>query len=205
MIDTIVCVLKSGSTVYNEKYVNKLMDSLSHYGKEMICLTDLDVTFNNCRTEKLRHNYPGWWSKIELFDHPSLDSKNVLYFDLDTIVKDDISDILSYDHQFTMISGFLKHKPNSCVMAFKGGQYRHIAESFDIGIIDQYLELDRLGDQAFIREHVGHDIQMFQDMFPNHFSSFKLSDKSLIEQCSVVCFHGRPRPHEVNWNWKVVK
>ena len=50
----IACVLKSGG------------DFLP--AEEFICLTDLDL---DCQTLALDHDWPGWWSKIELFRLPS--------------------------------------------------------------------------------------------------------------------------------------
>lgn len=199
MIDTIVCVLKSGGTVYNKEYVDCLMGSVKQYNVERICLTDHKETFDYCSTVQLRHSYPGWWSKLEIFDHPELKDRSVLYFDLDTVIKGPIDAILNHKHNFTMLRGFLKYAPASGVMAFKG-DYSHITESFSMDVVDDYKTLDRLGDQAFIREHANTHIDLFQDLFPDHFSSVKLSSTEQIQKSSIVCFHGRPRPHQVNWN-----
>jgi hypothetical protein len=200
MIDAIVCVLRSGSTDYTPEYVERLMHSVRQYEIERICLTDFKgYKFENCDNASLRFNYPGWWSKIELFDHPALKNKSVLYFDLDTIIRSDIKSILEYDHKFTMLKGFMRELPASGVIAFNG-DYSHLSHMFSMQITNQYKTIHRLGDQAYIRENVRRKIDLFQDIFPDMFSSFKVDSKEVITKSSVVCFHGRPRPHEVNWN-----
>lgn len=60
----IVTVLRSGGE-YNEQHVYWLYKQLpADY--EKICLTD--ITIPDIQTVKLTTNYPGWWSKIEMFD-----------------------------------------------------------------------------------------------------------------------------------------
>jgi len=200
VIDTAVCVWKDDSTDFSREYVNRLMNSLSHYSINRICLTDVDAKFDNCQTEKLQHRYQGWWSKIELFDHPALESRNVLYLDLDTIVKDDITHLLEYDHQFTMLRDFMKDRRASGVMCYKFDDYKHIAENFSTNLYDRYKTADRWGDQGYISEQVTTKVDFFQDLFPNLITSYKMHKVDRVIESSIVCFHGKPRPHEVNWN-----
>jgi len=82
---TVVCVLKSGGD-YTTKYVRVLRDAMSrHLDVEynFVCYTDFDHPINQvCETRPLLHEYPGWWSKIEVFR----ETGRVIYFDLDTYI-----------------------------------------------------------------------------------------------------------------------
>lgn len=54
---------------------------------DSLCLTDLPY-IEGVKTSNLVTNFPGWWSKIELFnpDHPVIGNQDLLYFDLDTVI-----------------------------------------------------------------------------------------------------------------------
>lgn len=82
---TIVCVLRSGG-VYSPLWVERLARHVrAHlWDASMVCLTDMPGVFP-CHTVPLHHNWPGWFSKIELF-RPGLFSGPGVYFDLDTLL-----------------------------------------------------------------------------------------------------------------------
>ena len=86
----ILTVLKSGGDFYPE-HVYKIKEMCEEHIKDIdfsfYCFTDLDL---DCNTIKLDHNWPGWWSKIEVFRQEG----PCLFFDLDNIICGDISDIV---------------------------------------------------------------------------------------------------------------
>lgn len=182
---TVVCVLKSGGC-YTSEYVTRLQKSIQKHltRHDFICFSDIEVP---CERIPLTENLPGWWSKLEIF---TLTGK-CLYFDLDTVIKGDLSEIADYPHKFTMLSDFyVLEKPASGVMAWDG-DYRYILDDYD-----HNQTYPGHGDQGYISTKV--QPERFQDLFPHQIVSRKVTNTRNPDE-RVVCFHGEPRPHEVNW------
>lgn len=199
---TIACVLKSGRferAIYKDGYTaedvlrlkNMVTDNLQ-VPHRFVCFSDVDVP---CERIPLKHGWSGWWSKIELFSEVFDDT--VLYFDLDTVIAGDLSDIALHPHQFTMLRDFGKHGiPNSGVMAWRG-DYTHIYERFKKEprrYMVTYLTPPKLGDQAYISD-VQKPIELFQDCMPGQIVSYKkdIVGKPRPADVRVVCFHGEPK------------
>lgn len=189
---TVACVLRSGGD-FDAEYVARLRDGVRKHLRvphRFVCLSDVPVP---CARIPLAHGWPGWWSKLELFEWLR---GPTLYFDLDTVIVGSLHELAQYPHRFTMLADFVDPAVlASGVMAWDG-DYSHILRGFDPVLIDQYKEKRRWGDQAWIAERV-EQVDRWQDLFPGAFSSFKRGPRALDER--VVCFHGTPRPRDVEW------
>lgn len=145
----------------------------------------------------------GWWNKISLFKPGILPKgERVLFSDLDAIVTGDLTDIANYNGEFAAIRDFYFHTHiQSCLMAWEAGTVDHIWEGWDNAGKPQF---DPRGDQAFI-EGMQPDADYWQDMLPGQVMSFKDCRRlgGVPSDVRMVCFHGRPRPHEVNFDLKV--
>lgn len=183
----VACVLKSGGP-YTPEYVERLKHGVDRNldGHQFVCLSDVDVP---CDRIPLAHDFPGWWSKIELFRLCG----PVLYFDLDTVITADISEIAGYEHRFTMLRDFSKGCPASGVMAWTG-DYSYLLDDFCLSKIHRY---PGHGDQGYIGSRLK-KIEYFQDLFPGQIVSRKQPEHRNSNE-RVVCFHGDPRPHVVGW------
>lgn len=182
---TVACVYKTGG-VYSPEYVKRLKEGVDKhlFGHDFVCLSDADVP---CDRIPLENDWAGWWSKIELF---RLKGK-VLYFDLDTVITGDLTEIAEYPHKFTMLSDFYyPEKLASGVMAWDG-DYSRIYTEYEHG--SQY---PGHGDQGYISSKVKAD--RFQDIFGRQIVSRKRPNMRNSNE-RVVCFHGDPRPHTVGW------
>jgi hypothetical protein len=182
---TVVCVLKSGGC-YTPEYVERLKAGVDKHlsGHNFICFSDVDVP---CDRIKLTRNLPGWWSKLEIFKLTGA----CLYFDLDTVITGDLSEIAEYPHTFTMLSDFyVLDKPASGVMAWSG-DYRYILDDYD-----HNKTYSGHGDQGYIATKVMPE--RFQSLFAGQVVSRKVTGTRNPNE-RVVCFHGEPRPHAVNW------
>ena len=64
----------------------------------------------------------------------------------------------------------------------------------------------RIGDQGFIRETIGESCLRWQNILPqNYITSLKVHCRQQTPQeTSIICYHGRPRPHEINWSEKFI-
>lgn len=182
---TVACVLRSGGG-YTVEYVERLKAGVDAHlkGHEFVCLSDVSVP---AKRIPLVTDWKGWWAKIELFRLKT----PTLYLDLDTVVTGDITDIAHHEHEFTMLSDFYHpERPASGVMAWKG-DYSHLFHDFDPSV-----NYPGHGDGGYIASKVEPD--RLQDLFPGQAVSRKVP-KSRNPDERLVCFHGRPRPHEVDW------
>lgn len=150
-------------------------------------------------------NWPGWWAKIELFD-PGLINGPTLYMDLDTVITGPLDEFTDIPYDFAMLENF--NDPTfvgSGVMWFKDKAPEGVYERFLGGpdrIMAHYERVKRgsyRGDQAFIHDCL--DGQIDKISSPALRSYKRHCRNGLPDGTSIVCFHGRPRPTEINPDW----
>jgi hypothetical protein len=189
---TVACVLKSGG-IYNASWVARLRAGVAKHlpiPHRFVCMSDLVVPGEWIL---LQHNWPGWWSKLELFKL----SGPVLYFDLDTAIVGDLTDIARHADvaRFTMLRDFYAPKHfGSGVMAWGGDAPVHIYNEFaaDPGKLMDAPRV-RMGDQAFI-ENMVDDIDAWQDVTGDQVVSYKVHCRGGVPpNARVVCLHGFPK------------
>lgn len=192
MIRNIAIVYKTGGDFdleYPYRLVKSIIENCSR-DVQIYCLSDDPDVSYFCNHILLKRNLLGWWSKLELFDNFA----NCLYFDLDTIIRGNINSLLDHPHKFTMLHDFTNHdRPASGIMAWEG-DYRGISRSFRMKDALAYVTSEKWGDQGYISERIKTP-DFFQNIFPGMIGSFKHS----YTDCQIVCFHGNPRPHTVDW------
>lgn len=198
---TVACVLRSAGD-YKPSHVRALRDgvagnlSLPH---QFICLTDLDV---DCESLPLRHGWPGWFSKIELFDGRL--TGPVFYSDLDVRIVGPLDEIV-LGHRFTVLQNFWAdayrepQRIGSGLMAWDCDlseiyeTFRRDADRFLV----EYKTKAKWGDQAFIKDHTPIEPERWQKKYPGKVVSFKkhvLPNRGVPAGASIVAFHGQPRP-----------
>lgn len=200
---TVLCVLRSGGD-FGPEYVHRLRDAvfanLRGVKHEFVCLSDIDVP---CERIPLRHIWPGWWSKLELFRPCNCDGRKIIYFDLDTVIVGDLKPLVNHDFKFMMLQGF-KHKQRraSGVMAWQGDFsriYKVASKEFSNGFFSQHLnDWDQVYIERKLKEEYGLEPEIVQhaigvSSYKRHF----LERGKLIPDTRIVCFHGKPRPHEL--------
>jgi hypothetical protein len=189
---TVACVLRSGG-IYTAEWVARLRAGVKRHLKashRFVCLSDVDVP---CERIPLRHDWPGWWAKMEAFRlHGPL-----LYMDLDTVIVDDLGPVAEHAAKpgFTMLRDF--YAPDHCgsgVMAWNS-DYRRLYDDFAADAARlMTVQRARMGDQALIEDVIGRDkIMRWQDHVPG-IVSYKVHCRSGIPAgARVVCLHGRPK------------
>lgn len=197
----VIAVCRSGAE-YDAEWVRKLKDGVARnltVPYEFKCLSDIDVPDRL----PLRHDWKGWWSKIEIFrvvDGPTL------YLDLDTVVTGNIDHLVGGE-SFKAIRNF--HDPNmigSAVMWIPGPMkkvYDRFCEKPFKWI--EYHEKKRngpyLGDQAFLWDSLGRKVETF-DMEKSGIRSYKFHCRQgLPHDTRLVCFGGKPKATEVEADW----
>lgn len=202
---TVACVLKSGG-VYDVSWVEKLRRSVTGH---FVCLTDVRESEFSKTIEviPLEHNWPGWWSKIELF-RPSLFSGPVLYLDLDNIVTGPVDELIRKTHGFTMAKDFYRGAEgfhNSSVMSWCGhfDIYDLFVNSPRFYMSGYRLTKDkRLGDQAFIEDVFKATNVKINTFEEGRVISYKKDAVNGVpDGALVVQFHGDPKPNEVRGSW----
>lgn len=189
----VACVLRSGGD-YDIDYIDRLQHDLKRHtpDAELICLSDVPVP---CARIPLKHDWPGWWAKIELFR--AIEGP-VLYIDLDTLVMGDVSPLMDYEHTFTALPNYLNRVGfGSGVMAW-GGDLSRLYETFrekPEAWMHACKTRQCWGDQGFIARHI--TAECWDDTHPGLIQSAKIkADRS---RARLICFHGKPRPRDVGW------
>lgn len=212
---TILCVLKAGG-IYSAEWVRKLRDAAERNIEKhrFVCLSDMDVP---CERIALEHDWPGWWSKVEIF-RPGVVTDQVLYLDLDTVLTApvDVTELRRADLDFAMLQNFWNAEMvGSGVMWFSGHDVpHHVYEKFKrqpkayIAHHERNRDGPYCGDQAFIFDALGRDVAFVNDYLPG-IKSYKMHCKRrLPADAAIICFHGLPRISDLptdNWvfnHWK---
>lgn len=200
---TIVCVLKSGGD-YRPAHVAKLQQAVKRYspGSRFLCLTDIDGL--DCPTVPLKYDWPGWWSKMELF-RPDIRGA-LFYIDLDCVVVGDLSDLVAIRGPAIMRDVYRPDGLQSSIMAIPARAKKEIWQAF---IADPQANMDactvrwsKWGDQGFIEGFWLDKAKRFQDELPGQVLSYKADNVArtgVPEGARVIVFHGRPRPWEAGF------
>src|SRR5210317_902539 len=192
---------------YQIEYVEKLYNmvqrntTLKH---KFICFTDNTIIRRRLKHTQIefrefaRHDFDGWFNKLQLFSPDSKLDGNTLYMDLDVVIMKNIDDMFTYgkDHNFVGMNDF---NPTSDL------------------IWKEYMK--RRGD---FRKHAG-DQNIITDLIKNHKDTISFPDswtqsykwfnregtrfhksKWTFEKdpnAKVCVFHGHPNPHESTELW----
>jgi hypothetical protein len=164
---TIACVLREGGKVgYNATWVKKLHNSISRnltIPFKFVCLSDCAVP---CERIPLYENGPGYWAKMQLF-RPGLFDGPVLFFDLDTVICNNIDDLVQRlldQHNFIMWRDDHYNISSSAIM-YWNGDYSAIYNSYILKqpwyethySPDNQTTQRLIGDQAVISSLVDHE------------------------------------------------
>jgi hypothetical protein len=221
---TVACVLRSGGT-YGLDYVVRLAKGVERnlpMPHRFLCLTDRNdsemeavaATWGaDIEARRLRHNWPGWWAKMEVYGIPG----PVLYFDLDTVIVGDLAPlaeaVLALKPETTLaLLDFYSGLTQTGILGWTG--IRHpIMEAFEreavLGTFDtagrhQSFQAKNgpiiRGDAEWIRRSFGSIVYAQNEV--SGIYSFKVHVRprgahSLPPNARVVCFHGQPRPADV--------
>jgi len=154
---TVACVLwvgdfrKRGYTALWVQRLKNMVEKSLSIPHNFICLSNVNIPDVNCIP--LKHDYPGWWSKIELFRN-DIPGDRVLSLDLDLILLKDIAPFIEIDTPMAICRAFGKpsmgrgtiHGYNSSVMVFDKGEGGELYSSFG-----EYAMRRFRGDQDYIK------------------------------------------------------
>lgn len=202
---TVACVLRSGGA-YDIEWVYALKRGVNAHLPEhrFICLTDVPA-IPTVWARPLRHSWPKWWAKLELF-RPGLFDGPVLYMDLDTLVVGSLVDLASYRGDLAMMTGFYKdgtggrpYMQQSGVMAWTPGPATQRLWQQWMRAPNEHMDSHR-GDGAWLDRHVQADRLM--ELYPGQIVSYKVHARDGVPGgARLVCGHGVPRFNDPKAGW----
>lgn len=185
-------VLKSGGE-YTPEHVLRMQEMLDRYvdcPARFVCYSDIDIPGVTVR--RLLHDWPGWWSKIEMFR----DVEESFYIDLDMTIMGNITDMVTVDSDFMALRNMTPRIEGigSAMMKWRGDK-RFIYEAFKSDPEKYMAEHGRdkmgtpwLGDQGFLWALCKDDLEFYQSRFPNRIKKFTDSGGD------VKVYYGRNKP-----------
>jgi len=209
---TVVCVLKTGGE-YTRKYsmiMQNMVERNTTIKHDFLVLTDANLVHQ--KQLRLARNYPGWWSKLELFRLKG----PVLYLDLDTVIVGNIDRLAKAvmalpENSFRMLTPFNEGRASkgewaSGILAWNG-DFRFLLDNIPASKTDSFF---KGWDQVYIFKKLQqHGITI--DSINRHakiYSYRRHCVDGLPKNAEIVCFHGNNRPHStnnvdwVNQNWR---
>lgn len=225
----VVC-LKHG-TKYGSQYVNNLYNMVKRHttvNYEFVCFTD-DVRGINpeITTISLKEiGVYGWWYKVIFFDKNFPLNGNILYFDLDVVISNNIDKLFLQDIDHFLICRDFNRSlrsdwshMNSSVFRLKSGSMSYVYDNF---MKDHAMHIRRYhGDQDWIYAQVGPQKGAWKFWPDEWIQSYKweMRDRKDLQKINgvrnfvvkaepkvpakmcVAVFHGEPHPHQCEDDW----
>lgn len=213
----VVCVLKSGGD-YDWEYVTKLHKAICKnitYAHKFIVLADIFPSDNevvNIEIIPLCSDLKSYWAKLEAFRIKG----EVLYFDLDTVILSNLDLLVegmrvvaafhnNAENTFFMMRAFSSNRVWASGIMGWIGDFSCIFETVKSCHITYYKkwEQDYIVDCLTVLQR---KIYSIDDCIGKTIYSYKHDCKKGIPLgAEIICFHGIPRPRDVNWLEKECK
>lgn len=190
---------------YDKSHVERLVKQIKQHNKcEISILTDVPREIMGVAdwTYQLQNDWPGWWSKMELFRFPG----PLLFLDLDSTVLGPLDNLwkAAQNHGLLLLEDFyFPSELQSSVMGWNGN-LREIYDCFTVDAEEMVARRKRRwSDQSYIEMlclEMQRPVTRWQDVLPaGEVCSYKVHVKNGIvpKGNKLVCFHGKPRPWAV--------
>lgn len=194
----VICVNHGNYLGMGAEYVRKLACGIHQNYKGEYSFNQLSE--NGYARLQIPAERKGWWAKMALFEPGRFPKgERCVYFDLDTIITGDLTDLMEYDGPFAGLRDVWQPgQLGSGIMSWTAGELDHVWKAWqDAGCPTD----DPRGDQAWIGKHMPTAIRL-QDVLPGQLVSWKAQCRDGVPaDARVVFYHGKPRPHETElWN-----
>ncbi|MBT3290259.1 MAG: class I SAM-dependent methyltransferase, partial [Victivallales bacterium] len=197
---TVACVLRSGGQ-YTPEHVRWLHAQVAKHVQpphRFVCLSDTPEAVPG--GIPLRHDWPGWWSKAELF-RPGLFQAPVLFLDLDVV----LTSAIALPHARTLPVGTMhatedwwrKGQIQGSVMAWRADSASSVYCRMSGDPARTMATFRDHGDQALVTACMGSR----RAELPWRIRSYKAHRADCPGQADIVVFHGDPKPWAVPETW----
>lgn len=188
-------VLRAGGKHgYAPEHAERLAAQVDQFspGTSIVMLTDCHVDRRFCLP--LQYDWPGWWSKMELF-RPDIHG-DLFYLDLDTTILKDIRPMAKVN---TLCA--ISHRGNPAKKMCSGvmylpAQYRKRTWERWMNYGPERAMRDFRGDQDFLAAQWGSRWARFEKLIPGCAVSFKYHvqpAKAVPKDTLMVYYHGYPK------------
>jgi hypothetical protein len=225
--DTIDCACVIHGSSYDWVYVERLYNMLDRYISRNIRLHVYTEASRPVPAPMVKHvltEWPitrarrGWWYKMQLFNSAH-HAGPLLYFDLDTVIVQNIDWIWAHPSQYLWAPKDFKYLwksthsgINSSVMWWDTTKYQHVWEKFARQDLEKIMRKYH-GDQEFISDLVPQAHRRFLD--PEKIQSWRWqcldggydfrrrryqapdTGTKLAQSTAILVFHGSPKPHQI--------
>ncbi len=202
----VVATVLSG-TKYSPEYVGRLESAVRRHlsvEHEFVCLTDRPNEVD-CTSLEIPLKLKSWWGKVALFS--DIIPERILFFDLDTVITGNIDDFAKYEGELALIKPFYRDTGYaSGVMNIGPMAHQKAWNLFSkdpkkaIAYCKKHAEPAwNHGDQRWL-EFSAKGAHYWQDLLPGQLVSYKVhcqQQGKLPDNARILCFHGKPDPHEV--------
>lgn len=204
-------------TKFSAEYVNKLYNAVCRnitVPHNFICFTENPEEVE-CDTRPFLSNLSTWWYIIGLFNKEHGFKDKVLYMDLDTVITGNIDHIISLDANFAITEDFYRPKGlQTTFIMWKPERYFYLYDKLCTLLPNNPSAHFMGGTNGFVERFISREeVTLFQDEFPEEFISYKVHIRDIkrsrrnslpgdLNTAKVICFHGKPMPHEMrNLKW----
>lgn len=203
---TVACVEWGNYLGRGAEYVSKLKAMVAkHLGSShrFVCLTDdpgrhPGLTYDECDqlavpndswpADRWCHGLVGWWAKLWLFARGRFTGR-VLYLDLDSVIVGPLDELAASKGIIDLRGwGWDRDVYGSGVMVWDAGEHEEVLSQYTPSVPQRFE-----GDQDWITSLGGWDALPAPLVRSYRYHSVKAPPLG----CSVVAFHGRPKPHEL--------
>lgn len=216
----VACVLRSGG-IYDPQWVDRLYYAVkANWGSErtleFVCLSDLKWSAPY-HLAPLVNKWPGWWSKIELFNGNGFCQGATLYLDLDNVIALPLSTVIERPMRNDDFGLRVMHDPNtkrlqSAVMRWTPQWLRHwgsrVYTTFKQQPERYMADYKWIGDQGFIADVLESEGKRWGYFNELEVTSFKAHwSHGRTPTSTIVQFHGQPKPcdlppeHPLRFAW----
>ena len=226
---TVDCACVIHGDKYDWCYVDRLYNMIKRHSTREIrfhVFTEQDRSVPDHMVKHVLQDWPGiagpkksWWYKMQMFE-PGRVSGRLLYFDLDTVIVDNIDWIHTLDSRYFWSIRDFRHlwRPswkgmNSSLMLWDTTRFGWIWKEFQKNDVKTQARLFH-GDQDFLNSVLTeHDLKFMDE---NMIKSWRWQIKDggmdmktriyrrpdagsvLLPGVKILIFHGSPKPHDVH-------
>jgi hypothetical protein len=212
MSDPIVACVRTGG-VYDFEYVIKLRNMVARHMRgayAFACLTDQAERCEGAQfIDIAAMGLGGWWGKMALFEEAWRGQSQIIYFDLDTVILNDITPLTGVVDEFAILTSPVRAhgnvsypcKYNSSCMVIGDGRCGFVWRQFDRVRDKVIAEHATYGDQKAIETLYGSDAAILQSLMPKGFFENYRTLTMHKSKASVVNFGGSHKPHNCPIHW----
>lgn len=150
----------------------------------------------------LKPGFHGWWNKLQLFDTFHRLGPRVVYFDLDTLIVNNIDWLMEYKGNFMgiedvgAVNAHQPHLKNTLMSGVMSWDSNYAGQIWNEFILRKDTAVTQFrGDGEYLNGNIPkYDRELLQHKYPGKLKSYKyqIYNKGIDKETSIICFHGRP-------------